>query len=112
MQAKEMDLQCYRGQTWVKDLYLKYKATGQPLDLTGVVVKSQIRPWQNSTTLSAEMTATVYPANGMVTLELSAEQTSKLSPKVYQYDVKLTDANDNVIYCIFGKFTVIGRVTV
>ena len=107
----QYDLKCYKGQTWEQPLYIKDK-TGAPIDLTGATVKAQVRPSDNSTTLTAEMTCSLVPENGEINLLLSADVTANLQTGVYAYDVKVVDANAVVTYYIYGKFIVAGRVTV
>lgn len=102
------DLKCYRGQTWTQDIYLK--SHGEAIDLTGAEVKAQIRPADNSTTLTAEMTCTAFAGEGKITLALDAETTSALNNGIFEYDVRVTQ-DDVVTYYIAGKFVVKGRVT-
>ena len=105
----EHDLYCYRGQTYSQGFRLERNK--QPIDLTGVAVKSHIRPAENSGTLIAEFTAVVSGPEGRITLNLTAEQTAALTPGVYEWDLQATD-NATVKYWVRGKFVVEGRVTV
>lgn len=102
----QYDLKCYRGQSWNQDIIL------ENMDLTGVTVKAQVRPRENSTTLTQEMTSIINVGLNKVTLSISATDTAKITPGVYAYDVKIISAQEEVQYYIFGKFTVKGRVTI
>ena len=104
-------LNCYKGQTFSQGIYFKSQTTGDPIPLDGITAKAQIRPTENSTCLIAEFTATVFPEDGKVSLELDAEDTANLTPGVNLWDLKLTDEAGNVAYYICGKFIVEGRIT-
>ena len=110
MMPKKYDFNSYKGETWKRHLYFTKK--GQPMDFTGITVKSQIRKTRNDNNLAAEFNCITNIGEGSVTLSLTAEQTSNMSPGTYVYDVKFTDENDEVQYYIFGNFEVSGRVTV
>lgn len=105
---KEQDLYCYSGQTWSQTI--TFKRSGEPIDLSGSTAKAQVRPVENSQTLSAEMTCVVLGSAGKIMLGLSSEQSSRLRPGNYRYDLKVTNGTD-VQYYICGKFIVKGRVT-
>lgn len=109
MMPKEHDLYCYRGETWKKTLY--FEIGDQPLDLSGMSFKAQIRPSQNNTILTAEIYCIVNAAEGKLVLALPAEITSKITVGTYYYDVKMTNESGEVTYYIFGKFIVKGHVT-
>ena len=104
------DFKCYRGQTWYQ--ILRFRQDEEPMDLTGYTAKAQIRKENNSPILVAEMDTDVLEVEGNVVLALPSERTAKLKPGIYVYDVKMTDANDEVQYYMMGKFIVEGRVTV
>ena len=109
MMPVEHDLYCYRGQSWKQPLY--FEISDQPLDLSGTIVKAQIRPSENNTVLTAEMNCAIYAGEGKLVLSLSSEETAKIIPGVYRYDVMVTDDLGEVTYYIFGKFIMKGRVT-
>ena len=104
------DLTCYKGQTYSQDMY--FKQNSQPVDLTGIIAKAQIRPSENSETLTAEFSCGIVPVEGKLTLSLAADVTAELAPGFYAWDLQMTDSNDLVQYWIKGKFIVSGRVTV
>lgn len=108
MMPKEHDLYCYCGETWSQNV--SFKQSGEPMDLTGITAKAQIRPSENSPTLSAEMGCSVLGSEGKIILGLTAEQTAQLRPGSYRYDLQVTK-NTEVQYYICGKFIVRGSVT-
>lgn len=107
---KKYDFKCYKGQTWRQSIF--FKQNDEPIDLSGITAKSQIRKEQNGHYIVADIDCTVNASEGRITLSMSAETTSKINSGAYVYDVKCTDENDEVTYYIYGNFNVIGRVTV
>ena len=107
---QNVDLSCYRGQTWKRNIYVT-DSDGEIVDLTGMTVKAQIRKDFNSATLIQEITCTVTAAQGKVALSIAAGDTVNIQPGRYVFDVKFTDGNDEVQYYICGNFIVRGRVT-
>lgn len=103
------DLTCYRGQTFLQQIY--YKRSDQPWPLTGLTAKVEIRPSENSTRITKQMDCTVYDDVGMIELSMNAAETAQLQPGFYVWDLKTTDESDNVIYWLKGQFIVTGRVT-
>ena len=103
------DLYCYKGQTYEQNIY--FKRDGQPIDLTGVTVTSQIRPGENSEILTADFDVAVAGSEGKVSLRLSDAVTATLWSSVYYWDMRAVDGHDTVVYWIRGKFIVSGRVT-
>lgn len=109
MMPVEHDLYCYRGQSWKKSLY--FEIGDQPLDLSGMVAKAQIRPTENNAILTAEINCSIYEGEGKMVLSLSSDDTAKITPGTYCYDVQVTDDSGDVTYYIYGKFIMKGRVT-
>ena len=110
MKPKEHDLICYKGETFKQPII--FKSNGEPLPLTGMTAKSQVRKRDNDANLVAEFTCTITANEGRVDISLSSATTGALEPDHYVWDLKLTDGNDEVAYYIRGKFIVDGRVTV
>ena len=108
MKIVKRDLSCYRGQTFSQNIY--FSTGGKPYSLDGYVAKSQIRPSENSPTLTAEFVCTVDAENGKLNLYLPSEVTATMHPSTYVWDLKVTKGAD-VDYLVAGKFTVSGRVT-
>ena len=109
MMPVEHNMYCYRGQSWKKTLY--FEKGDHAFDLTGMAVKAQIRPTENNAILTAEIKCSVNVAEGKVDLELSSDETAKITPGTYNYDVQMTDNLGNVTYYIYGDFIMKGRVT-
>jgi hypothetical protein len=107
---KKIDLDCYKGQTWARNIYIT--EDGDPVDLTGCTAASQIRPAPNSEELTKTITCTVDGAEGTITMSLSSADTAALIPGNYAYDLQVTDGGGDVDYYIYGIFMVKGRVTV
>lgn len=105
----EHNLYCYRGQSWKKTLY--FEIGDEILDLSGMTAKAQIRPTENNAILTAEINCTVFATEGKMILELSSDETAKITPGTYNYDVQMTDSFGNVTYYIYGDFIMKGRVT-
>jgi hypothetical protein len=67
---------------------------GNPLNLTGFTVASQMRKSYGSTT-AYSFNASVYDAaTGKVRLQLSAEQSSLIKPGRYLYDIEITSGSN------------------
>jgi len=109
MPAKK-DLSCYKGQTYEQNFYFKQR--GEPMDLSALTPKSQIRPNENSRTLIAEFICSKDAEAGKVSLSLDAFVTAALNPGIYHWDLKMVDDIGTVKYWVRGKFSVTGRVTV
>lgn len=68
------------------------QSNGDPLNLTGYTIKSQIRKSYASST-AYDFTAAIYAAtSGKIRLSLTSTQTSAIKPGRYLYDVEITSA--------------------
>ena len=103
------DIFIYRGTTWKKDA--RYTIDGEPRDLTGYTVRAQIRPEDNSPILTASILCEVTPAEGLIEMSLSPEQTAAIAPDTYFWDLKLIDEAGASDVDIYGRCIVDGRVT-
>jgi len=103
------DLYCYRGQTYDQSLY--FKQGGEPYSLEGITVRAHIRPYENSTRLLAEINCLVSAEEGRIRMTLSDEETAKLKPGKYSWDLRANDGT-RTQYWIKGKFIVDGRTTI
>ena len=103
------NLYCYKGQTYQQHFYFK-DTKKAPIDLSGLTAKAQIRPAENSETLTAELHAVVFGPEGKISLGLNDAETAALLPGVYMWDLKVS-GDDRVRYWLRGKFIVSGRVT-
>lgn len=66
------------------------QSNGDPLNLTGFTVKSQIRKSYASPTAYDFTTSLYAAAAGKIRLSLTATQTSAIKPGRYLYDVEIT----------------------
>ena len=110
MKPAEHTLYCYKGQTYSQSGY--FKENGQPIDLTGLTARAQIRPLENDEELIADFDVSVVGSEGKVTLRLSDEVTAEICPGAYFWDLRMEDQQGEVAYYIKGKFIVSGRVTI
>ena len=106
---KKIDLNCSKGQTWSRNVYIT--ENDAPVDLTGCTAAAEVRPAPNSNELTKTVTCTIDGAEGKITLSLSASDTAAIIPGNYAYDLKVTDGGGDVTYYIYGIFAVKGRVT-
>ena len=108
-QPVKQDLTCYRGQTYTQNVY--FKKDGIPLPMDSYTPKAQIRPSENSPSLTAEFDCFIDSELGMLSLCLSSETTSRIPPGKYVWDLKMVSGNNVVDYWLKGSFIVTGRVT-
>ena len=87
--ATKANLVIDQGSTFSTDLTLNDE-NGDALSLAGYTANSQIRKWYSSLNPSASFTANVDVA-GIITLSLTANQTSNLVSGRYVYDVEIND---------------------
>jgi len=84
---------------------------GQPLNLTGYTVKSQMRKSYTSS-IAYNFTATVFaPATGKVRLQLSAEASENIPPGRYLYDVEITSETGAKKRVVEGVVTITPQIT-
>lgn len=85
---------------------------GTPLDVTGSTFDCQIRKsyFSANSTANLEM-AIVDAANGVVSLTLDAANTANIKSGRYLYDIKRTDANNQVTRLVEGIITVTPQVS-
>lgn len=104
-----------RGDTWANTLSI-FDEEGEPLDIAG---------WRFWLTLKLDPTVpdTEAPAQvweiggfesvglGMVTLTLLPEETEKLIPATYSYDIQAADLEENIRTLFYGKVPVLMDIT-
>jgi len=84
---------------------------GQPLNLSGYTVASQMRKSYSSSTVYA-FTASVYDAaNGRVRLQLSASNSSAIPAGRWLYDVEITSAAGSKTRVVEGIVTITPQIT-
>ena len=92
------------GTNFYREFYLD-SVDGTPLDLTGYTAKSEVRKHPQSvgaaTTFSVSF---VDRSNGLIRLSLNRNETVKLKPGRYVYDVMFTDSSNKKSIVIEGMF--------
>ena len=84
---------------------------GQPLNLSGYTVASQMRKSYSSSTVYA-FTASVYDAaNGKVRLQLSASNSSAIPAGRWLYDVEITSSAGSKTRVVEGIVTITPQIT-
>jgi hypothetical protein len=107
--ATKANLVIDQGSTYSTDLSLTDE-NGDPLNLNGYSANSQIRKWYSSTNAAATFTTTINSTTGVITLGLTANQTSNLVAGRYVYDVELTEGGE-ISRIVEGIVTVTPQVT-
>ena len=110
MNPKRHNLSIYKGSTYQQGF--KFTQNGDIYPLTGYTAKAEIKPTAKSNVLTSSFTCTVSPAEGLITITLTAEQTAAIAVGNYEWDLKTTDGDGVVRYFLFGNVEVWGRVTV
>lgn len=84
-----------------------------PIDLSAYTATAEIRRWYSSVDAAATFSTDTGPntAAGIVTLSLTANQTSNLEYGRYVYDVQVADASNTITRILEGIVTVSPRVT-
>jgi hypothetical protein len=106
--ATKANLVIDQGATFSADLNLTDE-NGDILNLSGYTANSQLRKWYTSTN-SVSFSATINVDSAVITLALTANQTSLLNAGRYVYDVEIKD-NDTVSRVVEGIVTVTPNVT-
>lgn len=102
-----------QNEDYTKYLHLQYADTGEPLDLTGCSVYSQMRDKPNGT-LKANGICTMTAASGDIWVRYPASSTVTLPVGEYGFDVWLVDSDskNHPIYTtrvvIEGRYTEFG----
>lgn len=68
-------------------------STGEPRDLTGYDIRSQMRPTYDSTISYAMTASIVEPTSGSFRLAMSSDSTSAVTASCMVYDVELYSGN-------------------
>lgn len=107
--ATKANLVIDQGSTFSTDLTLTDE-NGDMLVLDGYTANSQIRKWYTSANASATFSTVVNTEIGVITLSLTANQTSNLVAGRYVYDVEIKAGSD-VSRVVEGIVTVTPQVT-
>lgn len=83
---------------------------GDAISLTGYTGAGQIRKYYTSST-AVDFNVIIEANTGVVTLQLTSEQTNNIEAGRYVYDVELTDAANVVSRVLEGIVTVTPGVT-
>ena len=87
------------------------QGNGDPLNLTGYTVKSQVRKSYASPT-AYDFTASIFAAtSGKIRLSMTAAQTSAIKPGRYLYDVEITSANNEKRRVLEGIIIITPEIT-
>jgi hypothetical protein len=98
-----------QGSTFSADLNLTDE-NGDGLSLIGFTANSQIRKWYSSSNAAATFTTSINVSSSVITLSLTANQTSNLVAGRYVYDVEISDGA-TVSRIVEGIVTVTPQVT-
>lgn len=107
--ATKANLVIDQGSTFSTDLTLTDE-NGDALEVAGYTANSQIRKWYTSANPAATFTASINTASAVITLSLTADQTSNLVSGRYVYDVEISDGTE-VSRIVEGIVTVTPQVT-
>jgi hypothetical protein len=107
--ATKSNLVIDQGSTFSADLTLTDE-NGDTLLLAGYTANSQMRKWYTSSNPSATFTTAVNAELGVITLSLTANQTSNLVAGRYVYDVEINDGAE-ISRIVEGIVTVTPQVT-
>jgi hypothetical protein len=83
---------------------------GDALNLNGYSANSQVRKWYTSSNAAAVFSTSINVVSSIVTLSLTANQTSNLVAGRYVYDVELNDGS-TTSRIVEGIITVTPQVT-
>ena len=107
--ATKANLVIDQGSTFSTDLTLTDE-NGDPLVLSGYSANSQIRKWYTSSNAAATFSTSINATSAVITLSLTANQTSNLVSGRYVYDVEISDGSE-VSRIVEGIVTVTPQVT-
>lgn len=101
-----------QGTTFNTIINLNDDASSAPINLSGYIVRSQMRRSYYSVNASATFTCTITDsANGELTLSLTDGQTSNIKAGRYLFDVETQDTMNVVTRVLEGIITVTPGVT-
>lgn len=108
--AYRFDLRIDQGASYGLDIECQDE-DGQPVDLTGFQAAAQIRYKQADQDAAAEFLCTVNAGMGVVSLELSPQQTAALCKSTAVWDCRLSAPGGNVSRLAEGRVVVSQEVT-
>jgi len=99
------------GENFYRDFYLD-NIDGTPLDLTGYTGKSEVRKHPDSVGAATTFTlGFVDRPNGRIRLSLTRQETEKIKPGRYVYDVMFTDTSNKKSIVIEGNILATQDIT-
>jgi hypothetical protein len=107
--ATKANLVIDQGTTFSTDLTLTDE-NGDALNLNGYSANSQVRKWYSSSNAAAVFSTSINVVSSIVTISLTANQTSNLVAGRYVYDVELNDGS-TTSRIVEGIITVTPQVT-
>ena len=107
--ATKANLVIDQGSTFSADLSMTDEY-GNVLSLEGYTANSQVRKWYTSVNATATFSTSINVTSGIISLSLSANQTSNLTYGRYVYDVEITDGSV-ISRVVEGLVTVTPQVT-
>lgn len=107
--ATKTNLVIDQGATFSTNLTLTDE-NGDPLVLSGYTANSQIRKWYSSSSAAATFSTSINVESGVITLSLTANQTSNLISGRYVYDVEINSGSE-ISRIVEGIVTVTPQVT-
>ena len=110
MSSAYQNLLVERGANFLVSIVLD-DVYGDNYDLTGFTATSQLRKSYYAANASGAFDTSIDYANSIVTLSLTANNSSNLSPGRYVYDTILTDGSYNVVRVLEGIVEVSPSVT-
>lgn len=112
-----LNLTIYQGSTFKKVIKLTTPSTGEPVNLTDVIVRMQVRQSIADTVVLLEFTATEQRATvtnaeaGEITLLLSAIKTAEITFVTGVYDLEIQFLDGTVYRILQGTIKVSPEVT-
>lgn len=107
--ATKADIVIDQGTTFSTTLTLTDE-NGDLLNLSGYQANAQMRKWYTSTT-STNFTTSINTTSSVITLSLTAAQTSNIDFGRYVYDVEITSSANVTSRIVEGIVTVTPEVT-
>lgn len=110
--AAFVELYVDQGTTFNNIINLTDDLTNVPIDITGYIIRGQLRRSYYSANASANLTCTITDAaNGEVTISLTDAQTAAIKAGRYLFDVEAKDTSNVVSRVIEGIMTVTPEIT-
>jgi hypothetical protein len=111
--AAYVELYMDQGASFRNVINLTDDVTNDTINISGYLVRSQMRRSYYSMNASANITCTITnAANGEVTLTLPPSTTANIKAGRYLFDVQTVDTSNNVVRILEGIITVTPRVTI